>query len=157
MAGKVNEHGLTEKQEAACQAYLECDGNQSEAYRRAYDAENMKPAVIWSEASILFSNPIVAKRVLILQEGHAKRHNVTIDTLTVELNEAKDLAKDTEQPSAMTGAIMGKAKIHGFITDKNQIDHTSKDGSMTPSLDMSKLSTLAIKELLAARESTSDK
>ena len=34
---------LTPKQEAFCLAYMET-GNASEAYRRAYDADNMKPA-----------------------------------------------------------------------------------------------------------------
>ncbi|MGL4546014.1 MAG: terminase small subunit, partial [Plesiomonas sp.] len=34
--------GLTEKQEKFCKALIET-GNQSEAYRRAYNTENMKP------------------------------------------------------------------------------------------------------------------
>ena len=112
---------LTQKQEAACQAYIECNGNQSEAYRRAYNAENMKPETIWTEASLLFSDPNVSKRVLQLQAGHVERHNVTVDTITKELDEAKDLARDCEQPAAMTGAIMGKAKIHGLVTDKKDV------------------------------------
>ena len=112
---------LTQKQEAACQAYIECGGNQSEAYRQAYNAENMTPETIWKEASILFNIPHVTVRVIELQATHVLRHNVTVDTLTNELDEARDLAKDTSQPAAMTGAIMGKAKIHGLVTDKQAI------------------------------------
>jgi hypothetical protein len=112
---------LTDKKEAACQAYIECGGNQSEAYRRAYNAKNMKPESIWTEASLLFSDPMVSQRVLELQAIHAERHNVTVDTITKELDEAKDLAKECEQPAAMTGAIMGKAKIHGLVTDKKDV------------------------------------
>ncbi|MCK4501176.1 hypothetical protein KAU11_11815, partial [Candidatus Babeliales bacterium] len=73
------------------------------------------------EASLLFSDPNVSKRVLQLQAGHVERHNVTVDTITKELDEAKDLARDCEQPAAMTGAIMGKAKIHGLVTDKKDV------------------------------------
>lgn len=112
---------LTPKQEAACQAYIECGGNQSEAYRRAYDAENMKPESVWVEACKVFSNPNVSQRVIELQAKHAKRHDVTIDTITRELDEARELARDCEQPAAMTGATMGKAKIHGLVTDKKEL------------------------------------
>ena len=145
---------LTEKQERACQAFMEHGGNQSAAYRDAYNTENMAPLSIHQEASRLFALPHIASRVVELQEEHRERHNVTVDTITAELDEARDLAKKTEQPAAMTGAVMGKAKIHGLITDKSKVDHSSSDGTMTPSvLDVSKLSTETIKELLAARES----
>lgn len=117
---------LTVKQEAAAQAYIENGGNQSEAYRTAYDAENMQDDTIWSRASELFKNSKVAVRVVELQSEHRERHNVTVDTLTKELDEARTLAQEVEQPAAMTGAIMGKAKLHGLITDKKEL--TGKDG-----------------------------
>lgn len=53
---------LTTKQENFCLAYLET-GNASEAYRRAYDAQNMKPEAIWTEASVLLKHPLVAPRI----------------------------------------------------------------------------------------------
>jgi len=112
---------LTEKQEAACQAYIECGGNQSEAYRRAYNAENMSPESVWQEACRLFAIPHVSSRVLKLQEDHRERHNVTVDTLTEELEEAREIAKDTQQPAAMTSATMGKAKIHGLAVEKKEV------------------------------------
>jgi phage terminase small subunit len=117
---------LTVKQEAAAQAYIENGGNKSEAYRESYDAENMADETIWVEACNLFKNPKVAIRVLELQEALRERHNVTVDTLTRELDEAKDLAKTEAQPAAMTGAIMGKAKLHGLITDKKDITSLGK-------------------------------
>ncbi len=121
MAGKVDKNGLTEKQEAACQAYIECDGNQSEAYRQSYNAENMTQKSIWEKASELFANVKVRERVLELQELHAERHLVTIDTITKELDEAKELAREEKQAAAMTGAVMSKAKIHGLVTDKKHV------------------------------------
>ena len=147
---------LTQKEETACQGYIEHHGNRSEAYRQSHNCENMKPKSVWEAASKLFAKPNVRTRVLELQEEHKDKHKVTVDSLVLELDEAKDLAKDTKQPAAMTGAIMGKAKITGHVTDKQSVDHTSSDGSMSPcTLDTSKLSTTTLKELLAARDESS--
>lgn len=58
---------LTPKQEAFCLAYLET-GNASEAYRRAYSAQNMKPESVAVAASRALSNAKVALRVSELRE-----------------------------------------------------------------------------------------
>lgn len=115
---------LTQKQEAACKAYIECGCNQSEAYRQAYNCENQKPETVWVNASKLFSNTKVMQRVLELQAMHSKRHNVTVDSITDELDENRELAREVNQPAAMTAATMGKAKIHGFLTNQLAIDFT---------------------------------
>ena len=57
-----------------------CNG--SEAYRRAYAAEKMSQAAIEVEASRLLANPKLTLRVSELQAKHAKRHDVTVDTIT---------------------------------------------------------------------------
>ena len=83
------------------------------------------------KASELLSNGKVAVRVSELQEQARKRHEVTIDTLTAELDEARQQAKDDPKgASAHVAAIMGKAKLHGLLVDRQ--DHSSTDGSMTP-------------------------
>lgn len=52
--------------------------------------------------------------------------------------------------------LLGKHVGVQAFRENRGIDHTSSDGSMTPSvLDVSKLSTHSIKELLAARDSAS--
>lgn len=58
--------GLTVKQEKFCNKYLEC-GNASEAYRFAYDAENMKYETIKRKACALLENPRVKPRISKLQ------------------------------------------------------------------------------------------
>ena len=55
-------NNLTPKQEAFCLAYIET-GNASEAYRRAYDAEKMKPPVINVKACQLLAEDKIAVRV----------------------------------------------------------------------------------------------
>lgn len=112
---------LTLKQEAFVKAYIENGGNKSAAYRDAYDAENMLESTINVKACELFKNGKIAVRLLELQEGHRERHNVTVDSLTKELDEARDVAKTENQSAAMTGATMGKAKLHGLVSDKKEI------------------------------------
>lgn len=128
---------LTIKQETACQAYIENAGNQSEAYRKAYDASNMSDDTIYVEACRLFKIPKIALRVIELQAVHRERHNVTIDTLTNELDQARDLAIEAKQPAAMTAATMGKAKLHGLITDKKE--HKGSFNIIIPSTDVATL------------------
>lgn len=111
---------LTPKQEAFCKAYVET-GNASEAYRAAYDCEKSKPATINRKAKEVLDNGKITARVAQLQKAHQKRHEVTVDSLTKELEEARDLAKKTKSPAAMVSATMGKGKLHGLVIDKSKI------------------------------------
>lgn len=118
---------LTPKQEAFALAYVET-GNASEAYRRSYNAEKMKPSVIAVKASELLANGNVSVRVAELQAAHVERHEITVDDILRELEEARALAAGGEkpQPAAMVAASMGKAKLLGMLTDKTEV--TGKDG-----------------------------
>ena len=109
---------LTPKQEAFALAYVET-GNASEAYRRSYDVrEDSKPEGIWVRASELLSNSKVAVRIAELQMKAQERTLVTIESITRELEVARYLAETEKQSSAMTAAIMGKAKVNGLLVDK---------------------------------------
>jgi hypothetical protein len=61
----------------------------------------------------------VQARLEELQEQAAKRHGTTIDSLTSELEAARDGAMGTGQFSAAVSATMGKAKLHGLIKPNN--------------------------------------
>ncbi|QDX29545.1 terminase small subunit [Dickeya poaceiphila] len=130
--------GLTIKQETFCQAYIET-GNASEAYRTAYAADKMKPEAIHVNASKLLDNAKVALRVSELQGEIKQRHNVTVDSLLAELEEARQaaLGAETPQSSAAVAATLGKAKLTGL--DKQIVDHISSDGSMSPKPSVIKL------------------
>ena len=80
---------LTEKQEAFCRAYIEC-GNASEAYRTAYDAENMKGGTINKKSSELMANGHIAARLEELRAPIIQKHNITVDSLIAELEEISD-------------------------------------------------------------------
>lgn len=126
-------HGvvLTPKQESFCQKYIEL-GNASEAYRQSYDADDMNTNTVNRKAKELLDNGKITARVEQIKREHKKRHNMTIDDLLLELEEARQAALGAENPqsSAAVAATMGKAKILGL--DKQVIDHTSSDGSMVP-------------------------
>jgi len=120
--GRKMERKLTLKQDKAVMKYVEC-GDKSEAYRYAYNTENMKPETIWRSANELFDNPKVTARLEELQTEHRERHNVTVDSLTDELDKAKDLAMlRPEGASAAVSAILGKAKLHGLLIEKRQLE-----------------------------------
>lgn len=108
---------LTPKQEAFAQAYIET-GNASEAYRRAYNAERMKPDGIHVNASKLLARTKVALRVAELKAAHVERHNVTVDDIAEMLREDRAFAREMETPAACVTATMGLAKLFGLLTDK---------------------------------------
>lgn len=105
---------LTAKQEAFALAYAET-GNASEAYRRAYRADSMKPETIHKRASELLNNGEVTGRLKEIRGEVIKAHGVTVESLISELEEARQVAKRREQGAAMAQATMGKAKLAGFL------------------------------------------
>ncbi len=120
---------LTVKQEKFCQAYVET-GNASEAYRVAYATGKMKTESVNRKAKELLDNGKITARVNALKSDHRERHNLTVDDLLKELEEARRaaLTAETPQSAAAVGATMGKAKLLGL--DKVVVDHQSSDGSM---------------------------
>lgn len=131
---------LTIKQEAFCQAYIET-GNASQAYRTAYAADKMKTDSINRKAKELIDNGKIAARVAELQGEIKERHNVTVDSLIAELEEARRaaLSAETPQSSAAVAATMGKAKLTGL--DKQIIEHSGPNGGAIQ-IETSPMSTL---------------
>ena len=106
---------LTIKQEAFAQAYIET-GNASEAYRRVYTAKNQKAETVNRNAFGLTQNSKILARLDELKAQHAKRHNLTVDDLLAELEEARQIALQatTPQTGAAIAGTMGKAKLLGY-------------------------------------------
>lgn len=134
---------LTIKQESFCQKFIET-GNASEAYRQAYDSSNMKAETVNREAFALLENHKIATRVESLKLEHRARHNVSVDSLTTELDEARDLAIDCKNPSAAVSATTAKAKLHGLLIEKTQLETLNKN------VDNSRLSDAEIEAIIIA-------
>ena len=108
-------------------------GNASEAYRRAYNAENMKEETIWRKAKECMDNGKVAARLSELQAQSAEKHDITIERLTRMALEAYEAAQipgavtRQKQSSAMVKAAEFLGKLHGLLVEKSEV--TGKDGS----------------------------
>lgn len=114
---------LTPKQEKFAQLYIET-GNASEAYRQAYSTKGKSENYIHVNACKVLGNAKVTLRVKELKAKHEKRHDITVDHLLAELEEARQLAAQTAQTSSMVAATMGKAKMLGL--DKKVIEVEQK-------------------------------
>ncbi len=117
---------LTHKQERF--AHLVAEGNtQSDAYRLAYNAENMTDKSVWELASALANDTKVSSRIDELRERNAKRNEVTVEKITGMLNRAYIKADQKDMPSAAVNAAMGIAKLHGLIVEKKADVTASRD------------------------------
>jgi phage terminase small subunit len=123
---------LTPKQEEFVRGYLET-GNASEAYRRAYNAANMKEETIWRKAKECMDNGKVTARLSELQAQSAEKHDITIERLTQMALDAYEAAQTPGratgqmQTSAMVKAAEFLGKLHGLIVDKSEV--SGKDGT----------------------------
>ena len=110
---------LTPKQERFCREIVE-GKSQADAYRTAYDAENMKPESIWTNASVLMADTKVSSRVAELKQEAARMTALTVEDLVKELEEARNAALGANNPqsAAAVAATMGKAKLLGLAIDK---------------------------------------
>ena len=130
---------MTPKQEYFARLYVET-GNASEAYRQAYNADNMKPETVTNEAYKLLQDPDISAMVDGLKEEARQRHAVTVGDLLHELEQARAaaLAAPTPQSSAAVSATMGKAKMLGLLVDKAEIkaeaEISTKQEEYTPPL-----------------------
>ena len=101
---------------------------QVDAYEQAGYKRNRRVA------SSLFQRPEVKTRLAELQdkveERIIERRAVTKEMLTDEMDENRDLALEEKQAAAAQTATRDKAKMHGFMTDK-QIRYTKSIDDMT--------------------------
>jgi len=120
---------MTPKQEKFAQLYVEL-GSAAEAYRQSYDTIRMKPESIHRRAFDLLQHVKIKARIEAIREAAQERNKITVDTLLLELEQARQaaLCAETVQSAAAVGATMGKAKLLGL--DKQILDLRSSDGSI---------------------------
>ncbi len=118
---------LDQTRETFALAYHET-GNASEALRKAKPAQTKrwKAKTVHETASRYLNDGKVLARLQELQAQAREKHGVTIESLTIELQEARALALANQQANAAVSATMGKAKLHGLLIDKAEV--TGKDG-----------------------------
>jgi hypothetical protein len=72
-------------------------------------------------ATRLKLNEKIFARVKELLDRSAARAEVTVASLLNELEEARKLAAEINQPSAAVAATLGKAKVAGLIVDRKEV------------------------------------
>lgn len=75
-------------------------------------------------ASRLKTNDNILARIAELQSKAAEKHVVTVDSLTLELEEARKGAMHCEQHGSAVAATMGKAKLFGLGSENRKISGT---------------------------------
>lgn len=117
---------LTDKQEKFAQ--LVVDGlAKAEAYRRAYNADGMNSNAIGVEANRVYNRPNVSLRIEEL------RDELKIRSMWTKVNSVETLkrvAEQGEKDSDVVASVKALNAMYGW--DKQVLDHTSSDGSMKP-------------------------
>ena len=109
---------MTPKQADFVRLYFEL-GNASEAYKRAYNS-HAKPNTLHRKANDLLKHPVIKAEVKAMQDQARERNQVTIDKVVDELEEARQIAKQSGNAAAMVSATLGKAKVLGLVVDKQE-------------------------------------
>ena len=111
---------LTGKQSAYVRAILK-GANQSDAYREAYNAENMSAQAIWTEAGRLFRHPEVSRRITAGREAQERQavHSGASLRLHVE-RELFELTTNADSDQAKLRALelLGKLDKVGAFTER---------------------------------------
>jgi len=100
---------LTAKQEAFAQA-IASGKTQADAYRLAYNADNMKDASVWSKASVLMSDVKVTSRV---EELRGKLEKKELWTREMSVKALIGAYKEGN-PTAKIAAVKELNAMHGF-------------------------------------------
>ena len=105
---------LSPKQEAFALRYLEI-GNQSQAYRYAYNTQNMSDAAVRVEACRLLKHPKIALTLAREKRNNRRETKVTVETISQYLLDAQEMAIANNAPGVAVKAAMALAKLHGLI------------------------------------------
>ena len=111
---------LTPKQTAFCHKYIEM-GNASKAYRNVYNCSKSKPQTVGRKAKELLDNGKIAAKINELRKRHQKRHEMTVDELSAQLDEDRSFARQNGHSAAAVSATMGKARLFGLLKDRSEI------------------------------------
>ncbi len=104
---------LTPKQQRFVEEYL-IDSNATQAAIRAGYAK--KRAYAMGHENL--TKPEIQAAITEQRLKISERNAITVDALLAELENTRQLAMKDRNPSAAVSAIMGKAKLCGFLVDK---------------------------------------
>lgn len=116
---------LNPRQEKFVREYVKT-GNGTQAYAKAGYSASTKPqksgagGSATNAASRLLASDSVKDAIVAHRLRTMTRHDYTIDTILNELEDGRQLARATAQPSAAVSASIGKARLLGMIVDRKE-------------------------------------
>ena len=108
---------LSGKQSAFVKEFLVDRNGTQAAIRAGYSAKTAN-----EQAARMLAKVSIKEAVAKGEAKHQERCNVTIDSITAELDESRADARLEKQHGVAVSASMGKAKLHGLLIDKAQVD-----------------------------------
>lgn len=140
---------ITPKQEKFAQCVA--DGKtQADAYRIAFDVKpTTKPETVQANASRLMADSMVSARVQELKSALANKALWTREDSVRALEKAMRIAEDKDNAAGLVAAVKELNAMHGYA---EAVKHTIT--ATVTTLDASKLSSAARRELLEARGAT---
>lgn len=109
--------GLTEKQERFARYYVE-HGNKADAYRFAYNAENMKPESIYVNACKVSKNDKVLLRIDEIRKEVFEELNINTVTVAKAFKEIQERAMQKEAITDANGNPTGEWKFDGNVANR---------------------------------------
>ena len=73
------------------------------------------------KAKELLDNGKITARINELRGTHQKRHEMTVDELSAQLDEDRSFARQNGHSAAAVSATMGKARLFGLLKDCSEI------------------------------------
>lgn len=118
---------LTPAEKRFCLKYTET-GRKIPSYREAFSCDHRDDKVVWRRVERLLTYPRIQKELQDLKDAIMAKHNVTVDSLIEELEEARKAAlhAETPQAAAAVSATMGKAKLTGL--EKSKVEVSGPEG-----------------------------
>jgi phage terminase small subunit len=115
----IGPHGMTPKQMKFFEGLIS-GKNQSEAYREAYNAENMSAKSVGIAASHLKMHPGVQSALMEWRHQAGERMKFTVENLSHMAVESFEVALDGGNAGQMAGAIALLAKLNGLIVERSE-------------------------------------
>lgn len=134
---------LTAKQEHFAQLVALEGCNYSDAYRRAYNAENCSPSTIWEEANELAGHPQVSPRIDQLREHKLRAMSWSRERFIAEAETNMDMARDQGDISPANAALKLIGQATGTIQPQTAVQVTNNVLTAISSTDLEQLAALA--------------
>ena len=112
---------LTAKREAFCQAIVS-GMSQADAYRKAFDAQAMKPATVQKRASELMANGEVRGRVEEIRKPVVEAVQISLEQHLRDLKDLRDKAQSADKWGPAIVAEIARGKASGLYVESVKID-----------------------------------